>query len=101
MATKVAMSYAMSGGQNRGSTLSGGEFKLAFMGSKVYSQVSHIILNCQRHIIVNYQRSMREDISGAKAAIRETIPCPTWGFDLRVFLKYPIGSSVFTSTNFL
>ena len=25
------------GGQNRGSTLSGGEFKLAFMGSKVYS----------------------------------------------------------------
>ena len=24
-------------GQNRGSTLSGGEFKLAFMGSKVYS----------------------------------------------------------------
>ena len=53
------------------------------------------------HIIVNCQRSMREDISGAKAAIRETIPCPTWGFDLRVFLKYPIGSSVFTSTNFL
>ena len=43
------------------------------------------------HIIVNCQRSMREDISGAKAAIRETIPCPTWGFDLRVFLKYPIG----------
>ena len=51
--------------------------------------------------IVIFYRNIREAISGAKAAMREAIPCPTWGSNLRVCLKYPNGSSVFTSINFL
>ena len=35
--TVAPRSLPCQGGQNRGSTPSGGEFKLAFMGSKVYS----------------------------------------------------------------
>ena len=42
-----------------------------------------------------------DDMSGARAAIRDTIPFPTWGSNLRFFLKYPNGSFVLLSISFV
>ena len=44
---------------------------------------------------------MRDVIRGAKVASNDTMPLPTCGSNLRLSLKYPRGSSVFTSISFL
>ena len=48
-----------------------------------------------------YHFKIRDVIRGAKVANSDTMPLPTCGSNLRLSLKYPRGSSVFTSISFL